>query len=100
LQEGPIDLPLQLYVKSTSAYRVTVSSTNQGRLRLAGTDWAIGYQLSVGSKTMDLNKVDQIQVTRSGAHDDNYHLGVDVREVANKRAGVYSDTLTFTVAAI
>jgi hypothetical protein len=100
LREGPIELPLQLYVKSTSAYRVTVSSINQGRLRLAGTDWAIRYQLSVGSKAMDLNKPDHIQVTQGGAHDDNYRLGVDIRDVANKRAGAYSDTLTFTVAAI
>jgi hypothetical protein len=100
LREGSIDLPLQLYVKSTSAYRVTVTSANQGRLRLSGTEWAVRYQLSVGAKAMDLNKTDHIEVARRGAHDDNYGLGVNVRDMANKRAGSYTDTVTFTVAAI
>lgn len=100
LAEGQVHLPLHLYVKSTGSYRVTVASANLGKLRLGSSNWTVGYNLAVGEQAIDLEQGGQLQVTSSKAQNDQYPLTIQIQGVKGKRAGAYSDTVTFTVAAI
>lgn len=100
LTEGVRPLNTALYVHSTGGYRVSVTSANQGRLRQGRTDWYVGYNLKVGAQDINLQGADTINVVSQTARRDDYPLAVRIGDVSGKRAGEYSDTLTFTVAAI
>ena len=100
LAEGIRPLNASLYVLSTSGYRVSVTSLNQGRLRQAGTAWYVDYGLRLGAEDMNLAQPDSIEVVSRRARFDDYPLTVRIGNVTGKRAGAYSDTLTFTVAAL
>lgn len=100
LSSGRRDLNTSLYVKSTGGYRVSVSSANRGRLRLANSNWYVDYRLALGAENMDLAQVDTLEVVSRRARNDSYPLAVSIGDVAGKRAGAYRDTLTFTVAAL
>lgn len=100
LTEGPRTLNTALYVHSTGGYRVSVSSANRGRLRQGATAWYVDYNLKVGAQNINLQGVDTINVVSNTARKDDYPLTVGIGDVSGKRAGEYSDTLTFTVAAI
>lgn len=100
LEPGIRDLPLTLYVVSTGGYRVSVASENQGRLKLAGGQWFVDYRLRLGRHDLDLRAPDSFDVVSSRARFDNYPVKIEIGETAGKRAGSYSDTVTFTVAAL
>lgn len=100
LTAGPRSLDTTLYVLSTGGYSVSVSSKNLGKLRQSAGDWAIGYGLGIGEHQMSLSSPQEITVTSNRARSDDYPLSVNIGSVAGKRAGNYSDTITFTVAAI
>lgn len=100
LVEGVKPLNTSLYVRSTGGYRVSVTSLNQGRLRQAGTDWYVDYGLKLGARDIALGGAQSFDVSPSRARNDDYPLTVRIGDVAGKLAGAYSDTLTFTVAAI
>lgn len=100
LTEGARPLNTALYVHSTGGYRVSVTSANQGRLRQGATAWYVDYNLKVGTQDINLQRVDTINVVSQTARRDDYPLTVRIGDVAGKRAGEYSDTLTFTVAAM
>ena len=70
-----------------------------GKLKLAGTDWAIPYGIVVGDRTLTLG----------GAASYNSSLGTDrarrsvpfrfaIGNVAQKRAGTYSDVITVSIS--
>lgn len=100
LTPGQKPLSTSLYVLSTGGYRVTVRSENEGRLRLGTSDWYVNYALGVGKEAMDLSGEDSFSVQSHRARADDYPLSVRIGNVTGKRAGDYSDTLTFTVAAL
>ncbi len=100
LSEGPRSLETQLFVLSTRGYSVSVSSANQGRLRMAATDWYVDYNLAVGDRSVNLAKGDSFDIVSRRARADSYPLTIDIGSVVGKRAGEYSDVLTFTIAAI
>ena len=100
LEPGPRDLPLTLYVVSTGGYRVSVASENQGRLKLVGAPWFIDYRLQLGRYDLNLRSADSFEIISSRARFDNYPVKIEIGETADKRAGSYSDTITFTVAAL
>lgn len=100
LTEGPRPLNTALYVHSTGGYRVSVTSANRGRLRQGATAWYVDYNLKVGAQDINLQRTDTINVVSQTARRDDYPLTVRIGDVSGKRAGEYSDTLTFTVAAI
>lgn len=100
LTEGPRPLNTALYVHSTGGYRVSISSANRGRLRQGATAWYVDYNLKVGAQDINLQRTDTINVVSQTARRDDYPLTVRIGDVSGKRAGEYSDTLTFTVAAI
>jgi hypothetical protein len=99
LQEGVAPVPLTLYIQSTRGFTVSFESQNNGKLKLAGTDWAIPYGIVVGDRTVVLG----------GAASYNSSLGTDrarrsvpfrfaIGNVAQKRAGTYSDVITVSIA--
>lgn len=100
LATGTRALNTQLYVHSTGGYRVTVSSANAGRLVQRGTAWDIEYSLMVGSHAFTLKAPSSFETPSLSARRDDYPLSIGVGDVTGKRAGDYSDTITFTVAAI
>jgi len=99
LQEGVAKVPLTLYIQSTRGFTVSFESQNNGKLKLAGTDWAIPYGIVVGDRTLTLG----------GAASYNSSLGTDrarrsvpfrfaIGNVAQKRAGTYSDVITVSIS--
>lgn len=100
LSQGARALNTSVYVQSTAGYRVSVTSQNLGKLRQAGTSWYIDYGLQLGSRQVNLAAPYSFDVVSAQARNDDYPLTVQIGETSGKRAGDYSDVLTFTVAAI
>ncbi len=100
LTEGRRPLATTLYVLSTGGYSVAVNSANGGRLRQGSSEWYVSYGLALGDRAMDLASGDRFEIVSRRPRVDDYRLTINVGSVAGKRAGDYSDTLTFTVAAI
>ncbi|UQV17115.1 hypothetical protein MU852_08940 [Brevundimonas albigilva] len=100
LTQGVRPLRTTLYVLSTAGYSVSVSSENRGRLRQGASEWYVPYALALGDRDMDLGRGGRLDVVSRRARLDDYPLTISVGSVAGKRAGDYSDILTFTVAAL
>lgn len=100
LSQGAKDLPLMVYVISTGGYRVSASSENLGRLKHADAPWFVNYRLRLGDRQLDLSAVDGFEVNSLRARSDNYPVRIEIGDTAKKRAGVYTDTVTLTVAAL
>ncbi|MET4684906.1 hypothetical protein [Brevundimonas faecalis] len=100
LTQGVRTLNTSVYVHSTGGYRMSVTSQNQGRLRQTGTAWYIDYGLKLGTRPVNMTAPYSFDVVSSQARNDDYPLTISVGDTAGKRAGDYSDILTFTIAAI
>ncbi len=100
LEPGERQLPVTLYVFSTGAYRVSVSSLNQGRLKHESAQWYVDYRMWLGRQTLDLSAPDGFDVVADHWHFDDYPVRIEIGETAGKRAGEYMDRVTFTVAAL
>ena len=100
LTSGARPLGTSLFVLSTGGYRVSVASSNDGRLRLGASQWYIDYALSIGTHRMNLGAGDQFEVVSRRPRADDYPLTVEVGDVSTRRAGEYTDVLTFTIAAL
>ena len=100
LTQGVRQLRTTLYVLSTAGYSVSVSSENRGRLRQGASEWYVPYALALGDRDMDLGRGGRLDVVSRRARLDDYPLTISVGPTAGKRAGDYSDILTFTVAAL
>lgn len=100
LTQGVRQLRTTLYVLSTAGYSVSVSSENRGRLRQGASEWYVPYALALGDRDMDLGRGGRLDVISRRARLDDYPLTISVGPTAGKRAGDYSDILTFTVAAL
>ncbi len=99
LQEGVAAVPLSLYVESTRGFTVSFESQNNGKLKLAGTDWAIPYGIVVGDRALILGG-DASYTSSLGT--DRARRTVPFRfaigNVAQKRAGTYSDVITVSIS--
>ncbi|MFN4041858.1 MAG: hypothetical protein ACK4I0_09365 [Brevundimonas sp.] len=100
LTQGGRTLNTSLYVLSTGGYRVSVTSANAGRLRQGASDWFVPYGLAIGDRAMNLAQGDQLEVVSRRPRLDDYPLSINIGSTAGRRAGDYSDVLTFTVSAI
>jgi hypothetical protein len=103
LQEGGTNLPLQLWVRSTRGYRVSVASQNRGRLMIAEGSgaWWVPYTLSLGDRPINLRGGGHLDSRRgTGDDEDSYAISVVVGDVSNRRAGTYSDLIELTVAPL
>lgn len=99
LNEGSKPLNTILYVHSTTNYAVSVTSANGGLLRQSESDWYIPYILQVGQRSMNLSQSLGWEITSTQPRYDEYPLGITLGSVAGRRAGDYSDIVTFTVRA-
>lgn len=104
LRPGLAPVPLQLRVSSTGRYEIAVTSANSGRLRLGSTDWYVPYALSIGGNTVNLAATDRLtnpgqSASGNGFRRDSLPIHFVVGDVADKRAGVYSDVLSVAVTA-
>lgn len=100
LTSGRRDLNASLYVLSTGGYAISIASANSGRLRQGNSQWTVDYDLRVGRDDVDLEQGDRIERPSSRWQADDYPLMLNIGDVRGRRAGEYSDTLTFTIAAI
>lgn len=100
LTTGSKSLGTSLFVFSTGGYRVSVESSNHGRLRQGASEWYIDYGLAIGQEGMNLQAGDDFEVVSHRARADDYPLSVTIGDVTARRAGEYSDVLTFTIAAL
>ncbi|WP_426024580.1 hypothetical protein [Brevundimonas sp. PWP3-1b1] len=100
LTQGVRQLRTTLYVLSTAGYSVSVASQNRGRLRQGASEWYVPYSLALGDRDMDLSRGGRVDVVSRRARLDDYPLTINVGSTTGKRAGDYSDILTFTVAAL
>lgn len=99
LQPGVAPVPLALQIKSTRGYRLGVQSLNGGKLRLAGTDWAIAYDLQIDGKNVALTGDSTLSFGRGGGlRADSLPVVFRIGDVDGRRAGIYADTLTVSVA--
>ena len=97
LSEGRRNLATSLYVASTGGYRVDIDSANAGRLRIAGGDWTVPYELAVGDRRINLAQGDEIRVASRRPRLDSYPLSISLGDPGHSRAGEYSDTIRLTV---
>jgi hypothetical protein len=100
LTEGGRSLNTSLYVLSTGGYRVSVTSANSGRLRQGTSEWYVPYDLSMGDRAVNLAAGDQLEVVSRRPRLDDYPLAINIGSTAGRRAGNYTDVLTFVVSAI
>lgn len=99
LRDGPVALPLQLQVQSTRGYKLDFESENHGKLRLQGSDWTVDYALALDGHNIPLSQPFSYMAPRPRAVSERLPLAFFVSGSADKRAGVYTDTLTVSVAA-
>lgn len=100
ISEGTRPLNTTLYVLSTAGYKVSVASTNLGRLRQGVSGWYVPYTLTVGDRTVNLATPQSLLVDSTRARLDNYPLAVNLGSATGLKAGSYTDTVTFTISAI
>lgn len=100
LIEGPVQLPLRLRVQSTRRYRVSFESLHGGNLQLAESNWRIPYSITVDNQSIPLagGAGEYLDQTGQGYREDSLPLGFVVGDTSARRAGVYSDVLTVSVA--
>lgn len=99
LQEGVAPVPLALQVQSTRGYRLGVQSQNGGKLRLAGTDWTVAYNLQIDGRAVTLGGDSTLSFGRGGGlRADTLPIVFRVGDVDGRRAGIYSDVLTISIA--
>lgn len=99
LSPGRTNDPVNLWVRGTRGYKVTIQSRNLGEMRQSSGDWAVPYGLSVGGVSIDLANPVPFQSTPGvGLRNDTYPLVITVGQTAGQRAGRYSDLLTLTLA--
>ncbi len=100
LTSGRRDLNTSLYVLSTGGYAISIASANAGQLRQGNSQWTVSYDLAVGRTDVNLEQGDRIERPSSRWQADDYPLTLNIGDVRGRRAGEYSDVLTFTIAAI
>lgn len=101
LQEGPSRLPLQLHVRSTRGYKLSVESLNRGLLKLEGTNWSVPYQIAINGTRIPLRGGGAYaSSTAAGMRRESLPLTFHIGNTADRRAGSYSDTLTISISVI
>lgn len=99
LHEGVAPVPLRLRVESTRRYQLTMESQNNGRLRMAGTEWSVPYQLVVADQAVHLGSGEGRYRGEAGTglRRDSLPLAFLIGDVSDRRAGTYSDVISISV---
>lgn len=91
-----------LYSNSSTGFKVTVSSANQGRLkRISGSEY-FNYTMKFGTIPVNLSSTTPIEYTYGGIlnYSDDISVSYTGLPAANLVAGDYTDTITFTISAL
>jgi hypothetical protein len=92
------DLGMQL--RSNAPVDVTVSSTNNGRLKRSATDQGIGYLILLNGNSLDLASANDLElptaITPGGRTNP---LSIQISNFVNAPAGDYGDVITFRITA-
>lgn len=100
LRQGLAPVPLALRVNSTGNYDVTVSSANSGRLILGAGGWYVPYSVILGGNAVNLSSGATVAgPSGNGFRQDSLAIQFVIGDVADRRAGVYSDILSVAVTA-
>jgi hypothetical protein len=100
LRRGIAPVPLQLRVNSTGRYALSVSSANSGRLRLGLSEWYVPYTIAIGGMSVNLTGERSVAGPPSaGFRRDSLPIQFQIGDVADRRAGTYSDVISITVTA-
>lgn len=86
---------------SNTGYKVSISSSNQGKLvRVSGAE-QFPYSLSYDGQTVNLSSAVTIDRPGAAAVSTNKNVNISYTgvEASNMVAGDYTDTVTFTIAA-
>lgn len=92
--------PVVMHIKSTRAYRLRSSSENGGKLSLAGTGWAIPYDLTIDGMAINPATGSYTSSPGNTRRVDNLKLGVIVTGSTDVAAGRYSDIVTLEISVI
>lgn len=98
LSEGIAQVPLKMTVASTRAYRLEFTSKNSGNLRMADAEWSVPYQLMIGDSTLSLASTANYASSGIDPTRDALPMRFVIGSVAGKRAGLYSDLITVSIA--
>jgi hypothetical protein len=89
---------------SKTGYTIQISSSNLGSLKRTGGSEIFGYALSYGSSAVDLSASAGTTLTNSAAEVANATKDVKIsytgKAAETMVEGTYTDTVTFTIAAI
>lgn len=98
LHEGTAQVPLQVRVASTRAYRLEFASRNAGQLMMADSRWSVPYGLAVGDKSLSLASRAVYESNDTTATSASLPLRFVIGDASGKRAGTYSDVVTISIA--
>ena len=100
LRPGTAPVPLNLRVKSTGQYDISVSSANSGFLRLGNSNWTIPYEMVIGGKSLTLKGQETIAGNSGqGIRVDTLPMQFVIGDTSNRRAGRYSDVVSISISA-
>ena len=98
LREGVANVPLNLNVQSTRAFELSVESQNNGKLRLAGTEWSVPYQLLIDGRIAPNSTHAYASDSRPGRRSATLPIGFLIGDAGQKRAGTYSDVVAISIS--
>jgi hypothetical protein len=91
---------LGIQLRANADVDVTVSSTNNGRLKRAPGDAGIGYLIGVNGTNLDLSSAVDTELSASLDQGGRTNpLSIQLENFRNAAAGNYADTITFRITA-
>lgn len=100
LKRGIAPVPLNLRVKSTGRYDISVRSANVGRLKFGSSDWTIPYQMIIGGSVVNMTNPQNLTSPGGrGFRREDLPIQFVIGDTSNRRAGQYSDIVTISIAA-
>ena len=91
-----------LFVRSSTSYKLEVASSNQGRMKHRHLSGYVPYILDFSGRTIDLSEgialLEEFQAP-TGQEGRRYPLAVEIGEINTQPSGEYQDILTFSITA-
>lgn len=100
LRKGKAPILLNLLVSSTGEYDISVTSANDGQLRLGSSQWFVPYSVAIGNNAFNLRGPRTMAgATKSPVIGNSLPFEFTIGDVSHRRAGVYSDVLSISITA-
>lgn len=100
LRTGPVQGPLQLHVRSTRRFEISVESQNAGKLKIPSSEWAVAYAMKMGG--IDVPLTGGIDILSPQGPNGLSRTALPIQftitgDPTTQRAGRYEDVLTISV---